>query len=114
MCPICAHAQGVLFLFVKFEGHIPPPPWIRPSRIEMIMIQFVSISYMKTKKRYVGPLMGGPQCRLWILKNGNVPCHFFGNFPVYFKTVQCCPSILRNGNVPCHYFLNFPVGFKIV
>ena len=24
-----------------------------------------------------GPLMGGPQCRLSILRNGNVPCHYF-------------------------------------
>ena len=30
----------------------------------------------------VGPLMGGPQCRLSILRNGNVPCHYFRNFPV--------------------------------
>ena len=26
---------------------------------------------------------------------------------------QCCLSILRNGNVPCLYFRNFPVDFKI-
>ena len=61
-----------------------------------------------------GPLMGGPQCLLSILRNGNVPCHYFRNFPVDFKIVQCRLSILRNGNVPCHYFKNFPVDFKIV
>ena len=28
--------------------------------------------------RVEGPLMGGgPQCRLSILRNGNVPCHYF-------------------------------------
>ena len=32
----------------------------------------------------LGPLMGGPQCRLSILRNGNVPCHYFSNFPVDF------------------------------
>ena len=56
--------------------------------------------------------MGGPQCRLWILRNGNVPCHYFRNVPVDSKIVQCRLSILRNGNVPCHYFYNFPVEFK--
>ena len=25
----------------------------------------------------VGPLMGGPQCHLSILRNGNVPCRYF-------------------------------------
>ena len=33
----------------------------------------------------VGPLMGGPHCRLSILRNGNVPCRYFRNFPVNFK-----------------------------
>ena len=50
----------------------------------------------------MGPLMGGPQCRLSILRNGNVPCHYFRNFPVNFKIFQRRLSILRNGNVPCH------------
>ena len=31
-----------------------------------------------------GPLMGGPQCRLPILRNGNVPCPYFFNSPVDF------------------------------
>ena len=58
--------------------------------------------------------MGGPQCRLSILRNGNVPCHYFLDFPVDFKIVQYHLSILRQGNVPCHYILNLPVDFKIV
>ena len=32
-------------------------------------------------------LTGGPQCRLLILRNGNVPCHYFRHFPVDFKIV---------------------------
>ena len=58
--------------------------------------------------------MEGPQCRLSILRNGNVPCHYFIGFPVDFKSVQCRLSILRNGNVLCHYISNFPVDFKIL
>ena len=57
--------------------------------------------------------MGGPQCRLSILVNGNVPCRYFRNVPVNFKIAQCRLSILRIGNVPCHYFLNIPVDFKV-
>ena len=34
-----------------------------------------------------GALDGGPQCRLSILRNGNVPCHYFLNVPVDFKIV---------------------------
>ena len=56
--------------------------------------------------------MGAPQCRLSILTNGNVPCHYFRNFPVNFKIALCRLSILRNGYVPCRYFLNVPVDFK--
>ena len=62
----------------------------------------------------LGPLMGGPHCRLSILRNGNVPCHYFLNVPVDFKIVQCHLSILRNNNVPCHYFSNVPVDLKVV
>ena len=61
---------------------------------------------------YCGPLMGGPHCRLSILRNGNVPCRYFLDFPVDFKIVQHRLSILRNGNVPFHYILNFPDDFK--
>ena len=41
----------------------------------------------------MGPLMGGPQCRLSILRNGNVPCRYFSNVPVDFEIVQCRLSI---------------------
>ena len=64
--------------------------------------------------RGLGPLMGSPQCRLSILRNGNVPCRYFLNFPVDFKIVQCRLSILWNDNVLCRYFSNLPVDFKIV
>ena len=47
----------------------------------------------------MGPLTGGPQCRLSILRNGNVPCRLFLNVPVDFKVPQCRLSILRNGPV---------------
>ena len=43
--------------------------------------------------------MGGPQCRLLILRNGNDPCRYFLNVYVGFKIVQCHLSILRNA--PC-------------
>ena len=33
----------------------------------------------------VGPLTGGPQCRMSILRNDNVPCHYLCNYPVDFK-----------------------------
>ena len=45
-----------------------------------------------------GALDMGPQCRMSILRNGNVAC-------------RCClfssmyTSYLRNGHVPCHYIL---------
>ena len=59
--------------------------------------------------------MGGPpQCRLSILRNGDVPCRYFLNVPVDFKIVQYRLSILRKDNVPCRYFSNVPVDFKVV
>ena len=45
---------------------------------------------------------GGIQCRLSILRNGNVPCHYFLNVPVDFKVVQCPLSNLRK----CHVGLS--------
>ena len=62
----------------------------------------------------MGPLMGGPQCHLSILRNGNVPCCYFQIFPVGLKIIQCPLSISKNNNVPCRYFSNVPVDFKIV
>ena len=34
---------------------------------------------------HLGALDGGPQCRLSILRNGNVPCCYFLSFAVGFK-----------------------------
>ena len=42
--------------------------------------------------------------RLSILRNGNVPCRYFGYSPVDFEIVQCRVSLLTNGNVLCCYF----------
>ena len=65
----------------------------------------------------MGPLMGSPHCRLLILRNGNVLCHYFKNCAVNLKS-QMSPvdfmSILRNGNIPCRYFRSFTVNFEIV
>ena len=47
----------------------------------------------------MGPLMGGPQCRLSILRNCNVPCRYFTKFPVDFKIALCRLSNLRKGRV---------------
>ena len=58
--------------------------------------------------------MGDPKCHLSILRNGDVPCRHFLNFPVDFEIIQCCMSILRKDNVPCRYFSNVPVDFKVV
>ena len=44
--------------------------------------------------------MGGPQCRLSNLRNGNVPCPYVCNIHVDFKIVSCPMSNLRN--CPCH------------
>ena len=43
--------------------------------------------------------MGGPQCRLSILRNDNVPCHYLLFLSVDFKRVQCRLSNLRKGRV---------------
>ena len=40
--------------------------------------------------------MGGSLCRMSILRNGYVPCHYFYNFHVDFKIVPCRMSMLRN------------------
>ena len=55
--------------------------------------------------------MGVPRCRLSIVRNGNVHCRYFLNFPVDFKIVLCRLLILRkfNDNVPCCYSVNFNV-----
>ena len=47
----------------------------------------------------MGPLMGGPQCRLSILRNDNVPCRYFLKVPVDFKVVKCRLLNLRKRRV---------------
>ena len=39
---------------------------------------------------------------------------FEARFPVDFKIAQCRLSILRNGNVPCRYFSSVSVDLKVV
>ena len=58
------------------------------------------------------PLMGGPQCRLSILRNGNVACRYLKKNPVDPKIPQCHLSVLRSGNVPCRYFCTVSVDLK--
>ena len=53
----------------------------------------------------LGPLTGGPQCRMSILRNGHVPCHYFYNFHVEFEMVPCHMSILRNTHVVSSIFV---------
>ena len=79
-----------------------------PCKLRHFIKSIVLITFI------AGALDGGSQCRLSILRNGNVPCRYFQNFPVDFKIVQCCLSILRNDNVPYRYFSNVPVDFKVV
>ena len=79
-----------------------------PCKLRHFIKSIVLITFI------AGALDGGPQCRLSILRNGNVPCYYFQSFPVDFKVVQCRLSILRNDNLPCCYFANVPVDFKVV
>ena len=63
----------------------------------------------------MGPLMGGPHCRLSIFRKWQCPLSlFFLDFPVDFRIVECPLSILRYGNVPSHYVSKFSVDFKTV
>ena len=50
---------------------------------------YVTVSNLRVKSllNNRGPLKGGPQCGLSILRNDNVPCHYFSNVPVDFKVV---------------------------
>ena len=49
---------------------------------------------------YIGLPDGGHQCRLSMLRSGNLPCRYFLNVPVDYKIVLCRLSNLRNA--PCH------------
>ena len=77
-CPIVLWSEAV---------HLLPPvddlcgQVTRPRQSRPVLGRGVSARAEK------GPLMGGPQCRLSILKNGNVPCRNFFNVPVDFKIV---------------------------
>ena len=55
---------------------------------------------------HVGPLTGGPQCRMSNLRNPHVPFHYFCYFHVNFKMGPCRMSILRNSI--CHVVCIFP------
>ena len=63
---------------------------ISTMRTEIIYVMSLISQHVKwifTQNRVLrrrGPLMGGPQCRLSILRNGNVPCRYFLNVPVDF------------------------------
>ena len=48
-----------------------------------------------------GPFAEVPQCRLSILRNGHVPCHYFYNFHADSKMAPCRMSI--ETPVSCHY-----------
>ena len=58
------------------------------------------------------PLMGGPQCRLSILRNGNVPCRYFLNVPVYFKKSPMSPVDFKKCQCPLSLILKIPCRFK--
>ena len=55
------------------------------------IIVYPNLNSTHAPRRRVGPLMGGggggAQCRLSILRNGNVPCCYFLNVAVDFKIV---------------------------
>ena len=51
-------------------------------------------------KCMLGPLTGGPQCRMSVLRHGNVLCRYFCKFHVDFRIAKCDLSNLREG--PCH------------
>ena len=56
-------------------------------------------------------LDGGPQCRLSILRNDNVPCHYFLDFPVNLKKVQCGLSILKRWQWPLSLYSKLSCRF---
>ena len=65
--------------------------------MESLCQSFSIKNYHKKKRRLiVGPLMGGPQCRVLILRNGNVicPCRLFHpKSHVEFKSRLCRMSL---------------------
>ena len=82
------------------------PPCVTPSvvyRAETTVVHAEFNDWRRTENMWnmstVGPLTGGPQCRMSILRNGHVPCYYFYNFHVDFKMVACPMSILRTTHV---------------
>ena len=58
-----------------------------------------------SKIQMFGALDGGPQCRLSIPRNGNVPCRYFINFPVYFLNSLMSPVDFKKWQCPLSLFL---------
>ena len=44
--------------------------------------------HLELRNRLMGALDGGPQCRLSILRNGNVPCHYLKQILSIFKSLM--------------------------
>ena len=61
-----------------------------------------------------GPLIGGHQHRLSLLRNEYVPCHYFSNCPGNLKIVHCHLLMSKSDNITFHYILNVPLHFKVV
>ena len=55
---------------------------------------------VQTNILFKGPLMGGPKCRMSILRNYNLPCCFFLDLSVDFQIHQCHLSYIENSL--CH------------
>ena len=51
---------------------------------EALSRPYSSNTYGCRQSQPLGPLMGALQCRLSILWNGNIPCHYLLDFPVVF------------------------------
>ena len=58
-----------------------------------------------------GTLDGGPQCRMSILRNGNVACRYFCNFNVDFKIAKYRLSNLGKAHGMSLIFFHMSMGF---
>ena len=83
--------QEVAVSFVVFKGQEP------------IKLSKATIASAAVRSLILGPLMGGPQCRLSILRNAHVPCYYFCKVHVDSKKVSCRISNLRK-NIRHVYF----------
>ena len=70
-----------------------------PTHINRKTLPTFILFYVTDQRCTTRPLVGGPQYRMSILRNDNVPLHYLCNYPVDFKITQCRMSILRKG--PC-------------